>query len=102
MFFTGPPLQFDGIVILVTNFYSDIDKAFLRRMNYAIKYQSPDAAMRRSIWEDCLLPELPREDLDLDYLVKQFDFTGGIIKNVVYTSCVMAVQNRKNSAWNTY
>ncbi|MDE6566374.1 MAG: ATP-binding protein, partial [Lachnospiraceae bacterium] len=87
--------QFDGIVILATNFYSGIDKAFLRRMKYAIKYQSPDAAMRRSIWEDCLPPELPREDLDLDYLAKQFDFTGGIIKNVVYTSCVMAVHDRK-------
>lgn len=87
--------QFDGIVILATNLYSGIDKAFLRRMKYVLKYQSPDAAMRRSIWENCLPPELPCEDLDLDYLAKQFDFTGGIIKNVIYTACIMAVHDNK-------
>ncbi|MDE7273910.1 MAG: ATP-binding protein [Lachnospiraceae bacterium] len=87
--------QFDGIVILATNLYNNIDKAFLRRMKYVLKYQSPDAAMRRSIWEDCLPPELPREELDIDYLSKQFDFTGGIIKNVVYAACVMAIHDRR-------
>lgn len=87
--------QFDGIVVLATNLYSSIDKAFLRRMKYVLKYQSPDAAMRRCIWEDCLPPELPREELDIDYLSKQFDLTGGIIKNVIYTACVMAVHDEK-------
>lgn len=87
--------QFDGIVVLATNLYNSIDKAFLRRMKYVLKYQSPDAAMRYSIWEDCLPPELPHEELNLDYLAKQFDITGGIIKNVIYTACVMAVHDRK-------
>lgn len=87
--------QFDGIVVLATNLYSGIDKAFLRRMKYVIKYQSPNAAMRRRIWEDCLPPELPREELDLDFLSNQFDLTGGIIKNVVYTACVMAIHDSK-------
>lgn len=87
--------QFDGIVVLATNLYSGIDKAFLRRMKYVIKYQSPDAAMRRRIWESCLPPELPREALDLDFLSKQFDLTGGLIKNVIYAACVMAVHDNK-------
>lgn len=87
--------QFDGIVVLATNLYASIDKAFLRRMKYVLKFQLPDAAMRRHIWENCLPPELPRENLDLDYLAAQFDFTGGIIKNVVFTACVMAFLDRK-------
>lgn len=87
--------QFDGIVVLATNLYSGIDKAFLRRMKYVIKYQSPDAAMRRRIWENCLPPELPREELDLDFLSEQYDITGGLIKNIVYTACVMAVHDNK-------
>lgn len=87
--------QFDGIVVLATNFYNNIDKAFLRRMKYVLKYQFPDISIRRSIWEACLPPELPRETLDLDFLAKQFDFSGGIIKNVVYAACVMAVHDRK-------
>lgn len=88
--------QFDGVVVLATNFYNNIDKAFLRRMKYVLKYQSPDAEIRRSIWEDCLPPQLPREELDLDFLACQFDFTGGMIKNVVYVACVMAVQQGTN------
>lgn len=87
--------QFDGIVVLATNLYSGIDKAFLRRMKYVIRYQSPDAAMRHDIWADCLTLQLPHEELDLDYLAKQFDFTGGTIKNVVYTACVMAIHDNK-------
>ena len=83
--------QFEGIVILSTNFYSNIDKAFLRRMKYVIKYQMPDEAIRRSIWESCLPEEQFREELDMDYLASQFEFTGGMIKNVALRACVMAV-----------
>lgn len=83
--------QFEGIVVLATNFYNNIDKAFLRRMKYVLKYELPDAKLRRSIWESCLPPELPGEELDLDYLAERFEFTGGMIKNVVLNACVRAV-----------
>lgn len=83
--------QFDGIVILSTNFYNNIDKAFLRRMKYAIKYQMPDEAIRRSIWESCLPAEQFREELDISYLAAQFEFTGGMIKNVVLSASVTAI-----------
>lgn len=87
--------QFDGIVVLSTNFYHNIDKAFLRRMKYVLKYQMPDEAIRRSIWESCLPAEQFREPLDMDYLAAQFEFTGGMIKNVVLSACVMAVHAQK-------
>lgn len=87
--------QFDGVAVLATNFYKNIDKAFLRRMKYVLKYQPPDAGIRKSIWEDCLPLELPREDLDLDYLARQFEFTGGIIKNVIYIACAAAIHQKK-------
>lgn len=87
--------QFDGIVVLSTNFYNNIDKAFLRRMKYVLKYQIPDETLRRSIWESCLPTEQFREPLDMDYLAAQFEFTGGMIKNVVLSACVMAVHEKK-------
>ena len=83
--------QFDGIVILSTNFYNNIDKAFLRRMKYVIKYQVPDETIRRRIWESCLPAEQFREELDIGYLAAHFEFTGGMIKNVVLSACVAAV-----------
>ena len=87
--------QFEGIVILSTNFYNNIDKAFLRRMKYTLKYQMPDEAIRRSIWESCLPVEQFREEMDINYLAAQFEFTGGMIKNVVLNACVSAVHRRE-------
>lgn len=87
--------QFDGIAVLATNFYNNIDKAFLRRMKYVLKYQAPDQTIRRSIWESCFPPELPHEELDIEFLAGQFDFTGGMIKNAVQNACVMAVYERE-------
>lgn len=83
--------QFDGIVVLATNFYNSIDKAFLRRMKYVLKYHEPDAGLRLRIWESCLPPELPRDTLDIAYLAEQFALTGGMIKNILQTACVRAV-----------
>ena len=87
--------QFEGVVVLATNFYNNIDKAFLRRMKYVLKFQMPDVALRRSIWESCLPPGVPTGELDMDYLSEKFEFSGGMIKNVVLAACVMAVHEGK-------
>lgn len=86
--------QFDGVVILATNFYRHIDKAFLRRIKYVLKYQEPDEAMRKRMWESCLNPSLPREKIDTDYLANRFALSGGVIKNVVQSACIAAVHER--------
>ncbi|MCH5265792.1 MAG: ATP-binding protein [Lachnospiraceae bacterium] len=87
--------QFEGIVILSTNFYKNIDKAFLRRMKYVLKYQIPNKTIRQGIWESCLPSEQFREEVDTDYLAAQFEFSGGMIKNVVLSACVIAVHKGK-------
>lgn len=87
---------FEGIVILSTNFYNNIDKAFLRRMKYVLKYGMPDRDIRHSIWESNLPKEQFREELDIDYLASQFEFTGGMIKNVVLSASVAAVYEKRS------
>lgn len=86
--------QFDGVVILATNFYRHIDKAFLRRIKYVLSYQEPDEAMRKRMWESCLNPSLPREMIDTDYLANRFALSGGVIKNVIQSACIAAVYER--------
>ena len=86
--------QFEGIVILSTNFYNNIDKAFLRRMKYVLKYEMPDMAIRHSIWVSNLPKEQFREELDINYLAAQFEFTGGMIKNVILSASVAAVYEK--------
>lgn len=83
--------QFDGIAIMATNFINNIDTAFLRRIKYVIRFQQPDEKQRLAIWESCVYPRFSRSDLDLPYLAKQFDFSGGTIKNILLNACAIAV-----------
>lgn len=83
--------QYAGVVLMATNLMNNIDPAFLRRIKYVIRFQQPDESLRLAIWESCLVPELPADHLDLSYLARQFDFTGGTIKNVLLNACAIAV-----------
>lgn len=83
--------QYAGVVLMATNLMNNIDPAFLRRIKYVIRFQQPDESLRLAIWESCLIPELPADHLDLPYLARQFDFTGGTIKNVLLNACAIAV-----------
>lgn len=87
--------QFDGIVVLATNFYQHIDRAFLRRIKYVLKYQEPDEKLRKRMWESCLTPSLPRDFIDTAYLARQFALSGGVIKNVVQSACIAAVYEER-------
>lgn len=83
--------QYEGIVLMATNLMNNIDPAFLRRMKYVIRFQPPDEAQRLAIWKSCLVPELPANQLDLPYLARQFDFSGGTIKNILLNACAISV-----------
>ncbi len=72
---------FDGLVVLATNLQRNIDDAFLRRIGVAVNVLAPDEEQRRRIWQLVFPPGAPVEDLDLDFLARQFKVTGGVIRN---------------------
>jgi len=60
--------QYDGIAILSTNLLGSFDDAFLRRLQYIVRFVLPDAALRETLWRQILPPErceggLPYEQL---------------------------------------
>ena len=69
----------DGIMIATTNLQQNLDKAFERRFLYKIKFEKPDAAVRRLIWQQ-MIPEL--DGADATHLAEMFDFSGGQIENI--------------------
>ena len=71
--------QLDGIMIATTNLQENMDKAFERRFLYKIKFEKPDATVRRNIWQK-MIPVL--SGLDFTELAERFDFSGGQIENV--------------------
>ena len=68
--------QFSGILILTTNYSEDIDKAFMRRIDFKIEYPLPTIEMMNKILESILLPDAPLEGkLDGDALFFSRDIT---------------------------
>jgi SpoVK/Ycf46/Vps4 family AAA+-type ATPase len=83
--------SYSGIVIMATNIKGNIDPAFMRRIRYVIHFDTPDADVRRQIWESLITDRVPHDNIDIDYLAEQFkDFTGSVIKTVFLNACARA------------
>jgi len=55
--------QYDGIAVLSTNLLSSFDDAFLRRLQYIVRFSLPDAALREKLWRQALPLERCGEEL---------------------------------------
>lgn len=82
--------EYDGIVILATNYKKNIDEAFMRRIRYLVEFPFPNEEIRRQIWESSFAQEVPLEDVDFEYLARQFELAGGNIKNIVLNASFKA------------
>ena len=88
--------EFDGIVIFATNLASNFDKAFERRINLHISFRMPNINEREQIWK-LLSKTLPlNEDVNFNELAKEFEFSGGHIKNSVVNAARLAISNNSN------
>jgi SpoVK/Ycf46/Vps4 family AAA+-type ATPase len=84
--------EFDGLVILASNFKANMDEAFLRRFNAIIRFPFPDEAERVAIWRTSLPAQAQFEDgLDLPALLGKFELAGGGIINVVQHACLATI-----------
>jgi len=82
-----------GAVILATNFRSNIDDAFLRRLDFVIDFPFPEPDDRRRIWELLLPAQAPvGEDVDLDFLATRFKLSGGAIRNCSLAAAFIAAE----------
>jgi len=90
--------NFKGMVILSTNFKSNIDDAFLRRFNAIIKFPFPDACQRKTIWEKSLPERIALEDnVDLSKIASTYKLTGGNIINAVQYASLKTIGDQKES-----
>lgn len=85
--------EYDGIVILASNFLQNFDEAFKRRIKFIIDFTLPDRERREKIWRSVLPPELPRdEDIDLDFLARSLELSGSSIKNIAVSAAFLAAE----------
>jgi AAA+ superfamily predicted ATPase len=86
--------EYEGIVILATNFRRNMDEAFVRRLHCTVDFPFPDEADRRQIWETIWPKETPRHgDVDLDHISRRFEIAGGNIRNIALGAAFLAADN---------
>ena len=83
--------QYSGVALLATNQRQSLDEAFLRRIQVAIEFPMPSAADRLRIWEKSLPDSAPRAlDVDLPFLARAFELSGGNIHNIALSAALLA------------
>jgi SpoVK/Ycf46/Vps4 family AAA+-type ATPase len=83
--------EYGGMAILATNLHKNMDEAFVRRMHFTIEFPFPDQANRLRIWEKIWPAEMPQaSDLDLDFMARRFEITGGAIRNIALGAAFLA------------
>lgn len=85
--------QYTGIVVLTTNKDAALDDALQRRLTLHLRLDVPEIPEREQLWRSFLPQGVPRDhDLDLDALAREFELTGGLIKNVVVRAAFLAAR----------
>ncbi|MFN8296701.1 MAG: ATP-binding protein [Chitinophagales bacterium] len=82
--------EFKGILIATTNLTDNIDTAFERRFLFKLELTVPTPSTRYEIYRS-LLPNL--NDNELWVLAEDFDFSGGVIQNIVRKATMHHVLN---------
>lgn len=89
--------DYEGIVILATNFPQNIDEAFKRRIKFTLEFFLPDQHDRYLLWQQSIPEELPLDfDVDLEFLAERFELSGSNIKNVMVNAAFLAASQEKH------
>lgn len=88
--------EYNGIVIMASNFSQNIDQAFERRLHFSINFPFPDEESRLLIWKNIFPHALPIENnIDYAFLAKKIDVSGGHIKNIALAAAFYAAKEKK-------
>ncbi|MEM6723579.1 MAG: ATP-binding protein, partial [Bacteroidota bacterium] len=87
---------YPGLVILASNFKSNIDDAFIRRFQSSIFFPVPKAHDRLRIWEKAFPQSVELgDDLELQMIARKYEMTGSNIMNVVQVACLKALSEAR-------
>jgi ATP-dependent 26S proteasome regulatory subunit len=85
--------QYTGVAVLTTNKDTALDEALQRRLTLHLRLEIPDIDERKRLWKTFLPPKAPVEkDIDLHTLAKEFELSGGYIKNAAVRAAFLAAQ----------
>lgn len=84
--------HYNGLVILATNFKSNIDDAFGRRFQSVINFPMPGVEERMRLWQQAFPSRAQlSEDINLSTLAQKYELTGAEIINIMQYACLRAL-----------
>ncbi|MCK5104879.1 MAG: ATP-binding protein, partial [Cyclobacteriaceae bacterium] len=87
---------YTGMVILATNFKSNIDVAFTRRFQSHIYFSPPKYDDRFKLWKKAFPEKVKLEKkIDLSSIARQYELTGANIINIVQYTCLKALSKQQ-------
>lgn len=84
--------SFAGLVILASNFKSNIDDAFMRRFQSIIHFPMPGAAERLTLWQKSFPEKMQTNSLNLPALAQRYELSGASILNVVQYAALRSLE----------
>ncbi len=87
--------NYNGMVILASNFKSNIDDAFLRRFQSIIHFPMPRAHERLMLWQKSMPAQWQLNGVNLEALSQKYEMTGASILNVVQYACLRALDRNE-------
>ena len=83
--------RYDGVTILTTNLFGNLDEALQRRLQFRLTFPFPEAVERARIWESMMPGDAPvAPDVDYAALGRRFEIAGGHIKNALLKAAYRA------------
>jgi AAA+ superfamily predicted ATPase len=90
--------DYPGLMILASNFKTNLDEAFLRRFHAVIHFPLPNAAERLLLWQKAMPASLSVDpSVDLEDLAKQYEMSGASILNAMQFASLAAFANQDNA-----
>lgn len=86
--------EFDGVVLLATNFYKNFDTAFLRRISALVRFSMPDTALRMRLWQTSFPPDCLGADVDVKTLAEELEFSPAEIRTVAQNALTIAGESK--------
>jgi ATPase family associated with various cellular activities (AAA)/Winged helix domain, variant len=81
--------QYRGLAILTSNARDALDRAFLRRLRFIVKFPFPAVAQREQIWRRVFPDAMPADRIE-PALLAQLNMAGGGIRNIAMAAAFLA------------
>lgn len=89
--------DFPGIVILASNFKTNLDDAFTRRFQSIVSFTMPKPVERLKLWQQAFSDSCTLEPrIKLHDIASRYEISGGSMMNVIRYSMLMALRRKSN------